>query len=114
MKGEIGKLVDRGSYKKMPLFEGELPEGSFAQIVEIKPKQEVPRHYHERQYELFYIISGEARLGIGEREYSARAGDIYLVKPKTIHWVVNDKNEPFRLFVVKLEYYGEDSVWLKG
>ncbi|WP_324735948.1 cupin domain-containing protein [Thermococcus sp. SY098] len=113
MKAEIKEFIDRGTYKKAPLFEGELPEGSYAQIVEIKPKQTVPKHYHERQYELFYIISGQAKLGIGEREYDAKPGDIFLVKPKTVHWVVNKKEEPFRLFVVKLNYFGDDSVWLE-
>ncbi|MDK2784132.1 MAG: hypothetical protein PWQ32_1721 [Thermococcaceae archaeon] len=112
MRAEIREFIDRDTYRKAPLFEGELPKGSYAQIVEIKPKQTVPKHYHERQYELFYIISGEAKLGIGEKEYEAKPGDIYLVKPKTVHWVVNEREEPFRLFVVKLNYFGEDSVWL--
>lgn len=112
MRAEVREFIDRGTYRKAPLFEGELPEGSYAQIVEIKPKQIVPKHYHEKQYELFYIISGEAKLGIGEKEYKARPGNIYLVKPKKIHWVVNEREEPFRLFVVKLNYFGEDSVWL--
>ncbi len=114
MKAEIKTLIDRGTYRKLPLFEGELPEGSYAQIVEVKPGQTVKKHYHERQYELFYIMDGEARLGIGETEYLAKSGDIFLVKPRTVHWVINERNEPFRLFVVKLNYRGEDSVWLKG
>ncbi|WP_346765974.1 cupin domain-containing protein [Thermococcus sp. 21S7] len=113
MKAEIKNLIDRGTYRKLPLFEGELPENSYAQIVEVKPGQTVGKHYHLRQYELFYIMSGEARLGIGETEYLARPGDIFLVKPKTVHWVVNERDEPFRLFVVKLNYRGDDSVWLE-
>ncbi|USS40456.1 cupin domain-containing protein [Thermococcus aggregans] len=113
MKAKIEEFVDRDTYRKAPLFEGELPEGSYAQIVEIKPKQRVPKHYHEKQYELFCIISGEAKLSIGGGEYNAKPGDIYLVKPKTIHWVVNEREEPFRLFVVKLNYFGEDTVWLE-
>ncbi|AHL22185.1 cupin domain-containing protein [Thermococcus nautili] len=113
MKAEIKNLIDRGTYRKLPLFEGELPEGSYAQIVEVKPGQAVKKHYHLHQYELFYIMSGEARLGIGETEYLARPGDIFLVKPKTVHWVINEKDEPFRLFVVKLNYKGDDSVWLE-
>ncbi|WP_457753837.1 cupin domain-containing protein [Thermococcus sp.] len=113
MKAEIKDFIERGTYRKAPLFEGELPEGSYAQIVEIKPKQTVPKHYHEKQYELFYIISGQAKLGIGERVYDAKPGDIFLVKPKTVHWVVNENEEPFRLFVVKLNYFGDDSVWLE-
>jgi len=79
MKAKIEGFIDRSTYRKAPLFEGDLLEGSYAQIVEIKPRQRVPKHYHEKQYELFYIISGEAKLGIGEVEYDARSGDIYLL-----------------------------------
>jgi len=33
--------------------------------------------------------------------------------PKIVHWVVNDSEEPFRLFVVKLNYFREDTVGLE-
>lgn len=112
MKAQCDEFIDRGSYKKCPLFKGELPDGSFAQIVEIKPSQTVSKHYHEQQYELFYIISGRAKLGIGKEVYEAKPGDIYLVKPKTVHWVENESDEAFVLFVVKLNYFGEDTIWL--
>ncbi|WP_297438735.1 cupin domain-containing protein [Thermococcus sp.] len=114
MKAEIKNPIDRGTYRKLPLFEGELSEGGYAQIVEVKPGQTVRKHYHLHQYELFYIMGGEARLGIGGREYLAKPGDIFLVKPRTVHWVINEKDEPFRLFVVKLNYRGDDSIWLEG
>ena len=112
MKAKIEKKIDRGSYVKIPLFEGKLPEGNYAQIVEIKPKAEVGKHYHKFQYELFYIISGTARLGIGEEEFEAKPGEIYLVTPGTVHWVVNESDKPFKLLVVKMNYRGEDTVWL--
>lgn len=108
-----GTFVDRGTYRKLPLFEDELPRGSFAQIVEIKAGRKVGKHYHEKQYELFYIINGEAKLGIGEEVFDAKPGDIFLVKPKTVHWVINNREEPFKLFVVKLNYEGDDTVWLQ-
>ncbi len=114
MKAEIKNLIDRGTYRKLPLFEGELPENTYAQIVEVKPGQTVKKHYHLYQYELFHIMGGEAKLGIGDEEYKAKPGDIFLVKPKTVHWVINERNEPFRLFVVKLNFRGDDTVWLEG
>lgn len=70
------------------------------------------KHYHKFQYELFYIISGEAKLGIGNEEYHAKPGDIYLVKPGDVHWVENNSEESFKLLVVKLNFRGEDTVWL--
>ena len=79
MKAKIEVFIVRSTYRKATLFEGDLPEESYAQIVEIEPRQRIPKHYHEKQYELFYIISGEAKLGIGEVEYDARPGDIYLL-----------------------------------
>jgi len=114
MKAEMRNLIDKGTYRKLPLFEGELPEGSYAQIVEVKPRERVGRHYHLRQYELFCVLGGEARLGIGKIEYLAKPGDVFLVKPRIVHWVINERDEPFRLFVVKLNYVRDDTVWMEG
>lgn len=40
-------------------------------------------------------------------------GDIFFVKLKIVYWVVNEKDEFFRFFVVKLNYYGDDLVWFE-
>lgn len=47
MKVEIKNFIDRGIYRKFLFFEGELFEGSYVQIVEVKLKQIVKKYYYE-------------------------------------------------------------------
>lgn len=109
MKLENLSWKDRGVYRVAKGFE--LSKDCFTQIVEVKPKKEVGRHYHEKQTEIFAILSGEAILGIGERVYNARAGDVFICKPGDRHWVKNYSNEPFRILVFKYNYAENDIFW---
>ncbi|MFN3384923.1 MAG: cupin domain-containing protein [Archaeoglobaceae archaeon] len=109
MKLESLQWEDRGVYKVAKGFE--LSRDCFTQVVEVKPKKEVGKHYHEKQTEIFVILSGEAIFGIGERVYNARAGDVFICKPKERHWVKNYNNEPFRILVFKYNYVENDIFW---
>ncbi|HID42167.1 MAG TPA: cupin domain-containing protein [Archaeoglobaceae archaeon] len=111
MKFEEGKWEDRGSYRVMKVFE--ISEDSFVQIVEIKPDSEVKKHYHRKQTEVFSILSGRAILGIGNSEWEAKEGDIYLCRPGSTHWVVNRGDKPFKLFVFKYGWEKDDIVWVE-
>jgi quercetin dioxygenase-like cupin family protein len=111
MKFSKEEWEDRGSYRVMKVFE--VAEDSFVQIVEIKPESEVKKHYHRKQTEVFSILSGEAKLGIGEKEWVAKSGDIFLCKPGNIHWVVNSSKEAFKLLVFKYGWSEDDIVWVE-
>ena len=50
-------------------------------------------------------------MGIGERIYNAKAGDIFICRPKERHWVKNYSNEPFRILVFKYNYAENDIFW---
>ncbi|MBO8182938.1 MAG: cupin domain-containing protein [Archaeoglobus sp.] len=107
---ESSSWVERDGYRTKKVFD--IAEDSFVQIVEIKPKAEVKKHYHVQQTEVFYIMDGKAKLGLGEKEYAAEKGDIFLCRPKTVHWVVNDSENPFRVLVFKYGWKENDTVWL--
>lgn len=100
---------DRGVYKVAKAFE--LSGDCFTQVVEIKPKKEVGKHYHEKQTEIFVILDGEAILGIGDRIYNAKSGDVFICKPGERHWVKNYSNEPFKILVFKYGYVENDTFW---
>ena len=42
-------------------------------------------HHHTRSSELFYVVSGTAEMLTGERVLSAKAGDLVVVPPGTVH-----------------------------
>jgi mannose-6-phosphate isomerase-like protein (cupin superfamily) len=49
--------------------------GAFSIIEEIDPL-DTPRHLHEREDELFYVLEGEHVFTVGERELRAGPGDV--------------------------------------
>ncbi len=108
MKLEPSGWDDRGSYRVAKLYD--LDESCFLQLVEIKPNESVGKHYHMKQTEVFVVLSGEARFGIGEKEYNAKPGDIYICNPGERHWVVNG-DKRFRLLVFKYNYADNDIFW---
>ncbi|AEA46309.1 cupin domain-containing protein [Archaeoglobus veneficus] len=112
MRFEGGIWEDRGTYRVMRVFD--IADDSYVQIAEIKPCSSVGKHYHEKQTEVFVVLNGEARLGIGSEEYVAKAGDIFLCKPFSVHWVVNERDEPFKLLVFKYGWVKGDIVWVDG
>ena len=110
MKFKGLKWEDRGSYRIAKVFD--VSNDSFVQLVEIKPKSKVGKHYHKQQTEIFVILDGEAKLGIGDKEWSAKPKDIFLCKPKDVHWVENDSEDPFLLVVFKYNWAENDTIWI--
>jgi quercetin dioxygenase-like cupin family protein len=101
---------EKNGYRTIRVFD--ISDTSFVQIVEIPAGLNVGRHYHKRQTEVFYILQGSAVLGIGEEEYRANEGDIFLCKPGTVHWVNNVSDKAFRVLVFKYDWVEKDTVWL--
>jgi quercetin dioxygenase-like cupin family protein len=109
MKLEIAEWEDRGVYRVAKGFD--IGDGCFIQLVEIKPKSKVEKHYHKKQTEVFVILRGEARLGIGEEVYDAKAGDVFLCEPEKRHWVENEKDGTFLILVFKYNWAEDDIFW---
>lgn len=107
---ESSLWIEKDGYRTKKVFT--IAEDSFVQIVEIKPKAKVKRHYHIQQTEVFYIMEGEAKLGLGKDEFVAKKGDLFLCKPRTVHWVVNESENPFLVLVFKYNWKEIDTVWL--
>lgn len=111
MKFEEGLWEDKGAYRKMKIFQ--ISKDSYVQLVHVKPKSKVKKHYHKEQTEVFSIRGGKAILGIGDSSWSAEKGDVFLCSPGSIHWVVNENNEPFELLVFKYGWVENDTIWIE-
>ena len=62
-------------------------------------KRSWPMHYHCANEESIYVLSGEGRLRLRDREVPLRAGDYasFPATPDGAHQIVNDSSEPLRL-----------------
>ncbi|NOZ59175.1 MAG: cupin domain-containing protein [Euryarchaeota archaeon] len=115
MRLEPGDWIERGSYRKRLLVRGELGKEVVVQLVQIPVGKRVGKHYHRHQTEFYYILRGSAELRIGNQVHRAERGEAYVCLPGEVHSVDNRSGkEPFELLVLKLNYRGEDSVWLEG
>ena len=111
MKVKREDWIDRGSYRKRILAEP--GEGALVQVVQVPAGRAVGEHYHTQQTEFYYILRGRAKLRIGGEVYEAKQGDAFICRAGEVHSVDNSSGEEaFELLVLKLNYKGEDSVWL--
>ena len=97
---------DRGNYRVMKVFD--IADDSFVQIVEIRGR--VGKHYHLNQTEVFTIMDGGGRLGIGDEVWDVKPGDVFLCRPKSVHFVESDF---VRILVFKYGWKPDDTVWLE-
>ncbi len=63
-------------------------------------------HSHENAEEVYYFISGEGEILLGEDKYSAKAGDIFTVPKGVFHRVFNTGNSDLSFIAVFEGYEG--------
>ena len=97
------------------------PWGSFSVLEEaddckvkrlvVKPGHILSLQRHERRSEHWTVIRGEARVRLGEREFTLRAGESTFVPAGTLHRLENTGEEEVHLVEVQTgDYFGEDDI----
>ncbi|WP_456478358.1 cupin domain-containing protein [Geoglobus ahangari] len=104
MRLEAQKWEDRGVYRVSRLHT--FDEKTFVQLVEIKGR--VGEHYHSIQTEVFVIVEGSGRIGIGDEVFSVRCGDVLLCEPGKVHFAEGE----MKVLVFKYNYAENDSHWI--
>ncbi len=70
--------------------------------IDFKPGEGIPLHPNDDRA-IFYVLSGEAILSLGEEEKTLKTGDSVLVPEKLHRGWRNDSNEELSLLVMKLK-----------
>lgn len=88
---EIRPLIDRttSNIELCSLAEEILPAGA-----------SVTRHHHLETEEIYYILSGEGRMTVGEESRTVTAGDAIFIPRSRTHTLENTGAEPIRLLLV--------------
>ncbi|MBQ1525612.1 MAG: cupin domain-containing protein [Lachnospiraceae bacterium] len=71
----------------------------FSRII-LKPGTSIGYHLHEKDSELFYILSGTAQYNDNGEVKEVRAGDVTICPPGTGHGISNKSNETVELIAV--------------
>ena len=71
------------------------------ELAELPPGSRAGRHVHSRTEELFYVLSGRARIGLGDREVEVGPGDAILTGFRGVQSVEAVGTEPYRMLVIE-------------
>ncbi len=84
-------------------------EPSTVKILVVKPGEEFSLQYHENREEFWYVLSGNPTVIIGDKEFSAKEGDEFIVKKREKHRV-SAKDIEARILEVSLGEFNEDDI----
>jgi quercetin dioxygenase-like cupin family protein len=82
-----------GVTKKVLISHEEAPNFAM-RCFEIQPGGSMPNHTNQVEHEQF-VLSGSAKIGIGEEIVEVKKDDIVFIPADVPHWYRNSGNEPF-------------------
>ena len=66
-------------------------------LSEVDPGSESNAHSHEINEEIFYVVSGEGEIRVGEESQAVTAGSIVVAPPGQTHQLVNPGSETLKV-----------------
>jgi mannose-6-phosphate isomerase-like protein (cupin superfamily) len=80
----------------------------------VQPGGETAEHYHPRAEEIYYFVSGEGTMRLGDEQAPVRAGDCVVIAPGTRHKLFNAGTEPLVLLCCCAPAYSHDDTVMTG
>jgi nicotinamidase-related amidase len=71
--------------------------GASVQRVVVKPGGRVDSHTHHKTTEVYCVVRGSAKMAIGDKEYAATPGSVFMARPGERHSVETIGDEDFEL-----------------
>lgn len=113
-------MQERGADAASPLFE-ERPWGTYMVLdegegykvkrIEVRPGKRLSYQRHARRAEHWFVVAGEAKVTLDDREVTVRAGEAIDVSVGAAHRVENPGAGPLVFVEVQRgDYLGEDDI----
>jgi mannose-6-phosphate isomerase-like protein (cupin superfamily) len=67
---------------------------------QVPPEGKETRHYHERAWQFFFVLGGEAVLEVGGERHVLRAHEGLEVAPQIVHQLRNESGREVRFLVI--------------
>ena len=83
----------RGTSRQILIGPDEGPNFAMRKFV-IEPGGGIPAHTNSVEHEQ-YVLSGSAKIGIGEDVYEVEKDDVVYIPAGTVHWYEVEGDEPF-------------------
>lgn len=106
-----GRIVEKPDYTKQIIFEQNDFDstGHLLQIVSNLAGKTLKAHYHTKQTEVCYILSGYSTWTINGNRFDVKPGDAIIMEPNDIHEIVNTRDTDCRVLVFKIDLPRDDS-----
>jgi len=105
-------LQKEGYSKKVYLDEIDLNnKGTLVQKMKIKSGENVFKHHHEKQTEIFYFLNNNGYFIINDEKIEVKVDDVLVIEPFDRHIAVNESSQDFLYMVFKINFEESDMVW---
>ncbi len=84
-------------------------ETSTVKLLNVNAGEQLSLQYHHNRDEFWRIISGEAKITIGDEEISGKAGDEFYIPKETNHRIKTEKL-PVQILEISLGQFNEDDI----
>jgi len=114
LKSEDKQWTEKEGYsKRIFLNEKDLNyPGGLVQEIKIKPGEGAKEHYHKKQTEIFYFLTGNGYWIINGEKMSFKRGDVLAIEPFDKHITLNDTDEDYIYLAFKFNYSSDDLYWV--
>lgn len=81
----------------------------------IQIQNEVRAHHHQHHTEIIYVLSGKARMQLGDSSFIIRRKDTFVIPAGTVHSVRNLRKKPLKVLSIQTPHFdGKDRIWKEG
>jgi len=84
-------------------------ELSTVKILNVGPDQELSLQYHNHRDEFWRVVSGMAKIVIGEETHNAKAGNEFFIPKKTKHRIMTE-NSPVQILEISFGRFDENDI----
>ena len=88
----------KNTFRQVLIGSDEAPNFAMRRFI-IEPGGEIPKHTNTVEHEQF-VLSGRARIGIGDKTFDVKKNDIVYIPANTPHWYKTTGDEPFEFLCV--------------
>jgi mannose-6-phosphate isomerase-like protein (cupin superfamily) len=80
----------------------------------VPPGGQTAEHYHPRTEEIYYFVSGQGRMRLGEAEAEVAAGECVVIAPGTVHKLWATGSQPLVLLCCCAPPYSDADTVMTG
>ena len=86
-----------------------LPQVLFTHLYHCEAGWSMGKRSHPECHEMFFVLEGKGSVTVGETEYPAKGGDVFLIKPEQIHCAAADASDPYVYYSLHYSFFEREN-----